>query len=349
TSIITSGHKERVKMLAVMCFTGPASTRAKTIGAKTDAFKNALDVKDYFEKTVCPMFSPQSDTLQSRNEYNQLKQLVGESTLSFATTKIALWTAAYSEKDRSFDQLRRDFISKLLNKEVARKLHEKECTTPEQLIAESAKLAALEREAVTLGVARSTNMDGLATSQIPYDQSYGYVKHTRGASKGYDPNAMDLTTITTPKDSTCNWCQKKGHWVRECNARLRGLPRQAKAPAGRGRGGGRGGYSGGGGGRQRPQQGQPRPQQGRKAGPDECLYCFMKNHRVKDCLKKKADTAARGGAGRGARGGGKTRPGVGNIEGEDPNDASAYEIETYPGQGEQEGHNSIQDFQNLRA
>ena len=70
----------------------------------------------------------------------------------------------------------------------------------------------------------------------------------------------------------------------------------------------------------------------------------MKNHRVKDCMKKKAD-AAKGI--KTSRGGGRPGPGVKNMQ--EANDPGPYEIETYPGE-EQQGNNTMQQvFRQMRA
>ena len=69
----------------------------------------------------------------------------------------------------------------------------------------------------------------------------------------------------------------------------------------------------------------------------------MKNHKVKDCRKKKAD-AAKGI--KTSRDGGRAGPGVKNMQ--DANDPGAYEIETYP--NEEPQNNTMQQvFRQMRA
>ena len=69
----------------------------------------------------------------------------------------------------------------------------------------------------------------------------------------------------------------------------------------------------------------------------------MKNHKVKDCRKKKADLAK---GIKTSQGGGRAGPGVKNMQ--DANDPGAYEIETYP--GEEPQNNTMQQvFPQMRA
>lgn len=287
-------HVNRTKSLAVLCFQSKAAIRSRSIGTETAVFINAPNVKAYWTQYVVPLFEPMSDTLSARNDFQVYTQGATEDILTYATQKVALWDTAYAEEgDRSFDNLKRLFIQGIYNKEVARKVLQKLPANPQQLIEMAAEQVALEREAVSLKCAKSTNMDGLATS----------VSSILSHRKGRGDERMDLSTLDEKK-SECLWCGRKGHWVKECRDKARGLPKKAK-------------------------KGKTGNKNDSKDKKDLCSYCQKGPHKRADCRKRLADEAEK-----------KKKPRNGKKQGhnqldEEGSDTDEWEIDTKTGQGEE--------------
>ena len=224
------------------------------------------------------VFSPDSEKVLVRSEFDQYAQKRTQDISSYFSNKVTLFMLAFGEAERSFDYLRVSVLAGMINKEVRHEVRRKNPRDIEALRAAVLECTAAERDAYSGGYSNSTSSDGLST-----------ISSARKQMDMPGDEMMEVDGLGSSNDRKCHRCGRNSHLQKDCIAKKdvkgndimehnKGSSKPFSKPfskpgGGRGRGG----------------------SQGR--GPSDrsaktCHSCGRVGHLKRDCRSKKQPNAA---------------------------------------------------------
>ena len=182
-----------------------------------------------YQEFLSAYFAPSSQSDLKKSEYLARVQGKDEGMVPFLAIKYSLYCEGYEEGKRSESDFCLEATSAMYSNVIKRKVNARSPISYRDLLEKAADVVACERRAYLRGFGSVDSLDGLATTSTTTTQAL--VRSAPGAVP-MDVNTMNaVNAIDGARE--CWWCQRTGHFKRECNVYLSGRPR-VQAP---GRGG----------------------------------------------------------------------------------------------------------------
>ena len=232
-----------LKLALYMSMKGKAVERVRIFKPDSAEWVNAGTIEQYIT-LYRDIFQPIEESEAVRMEYRAYVQGKNEDIASYLSTKISLWNNAFEVGHRSFSTLLDDSIEGMYNVVIQRIVRRANPADEQQLRNVAIQAVANEFWLYRKGKSEATSLDGLTPVTLN-QQSYrddrmeidgiadvtcfrcGQKGHKKpqckvklpGGRKGDDrprPGKGARGGGKAKPDDVCNYCQRKGHWSRDC-------------------------------------------------------------------------------------------------------------------------------------
>ena len=237
------GH-EFLKLALYMSMKGKAVERVRIFKPDSAEWVAAGTIEQYIA-LYRGIFQPVEESEASRMEYKAYVQAKNEDIASYLSTKISLWNNAFEMGHRSFSTLLDDSIEGMYNVVIQRIVRRANPENEQQLRNVAIQAVANEFWLYRKGKSEATSLDGLTPVTL-HQQSYredrmeidgiSNVTCYRCGNKGHKKPQCKVRLPDKGKkddragpakgarwggskakpDDVCNYCQRKGHWSRDC-------------------------------------------------------------------------------------------------------------------------------------
>jgi len=224
---------------------------------------------DAYLTGIRAVFSPDSEKVLVRTEFDQYSQKRNQDIASYFSNKLTLFRLAFNESERSYDYLRVSVLAGIINKAVRLEVRRRNPRDEEALRSAVIECTASERDAYAGGYSNSTSADGLST--------ISNARRQMEVQQADEP--MEIDQIA-PTDRKCYRCGRNNHIRKDCIAKkdLKGaeitdMKKNLSKPGGWNRGGG---------------QGRSPAARGEK----KCFSCGKTGHIKRECRSRKPTNSA---------------------------------------------------------
>ena len=221
---LSADWNERLKGLMYQCLMPKAKRLAGRRLYPTSDECKSLSMKDYCQK-LQDIFQSPAETETARQEFLARVQQKDESPMLYLSDKITLFERAFAQPKRDLNLLFDTTTDGLYNESLRMEMRKMVFTNEEEYGQKLAFFINAIRKSVVAGDLSEAEAKGTLTysTTSSYLATQGESQVTIKSEPGI--HAMgDKKRSKTTKKLLCYYCQKPGHFARECSRKLAGLP-----------------------------------------------------------------------------------------------------------------------------
>ena len=213
-----------LKGLLYQCLSAEAKALAGRRLYPTAEECDLLSLMQYMVKLQM-LFEPPSESETARQEFLARVQHKDENPMLYLSDKITLFERAFAKPKRDFNLLSDTTTDGLYNDSLRMEMRKIVCSNEEEYGEKLAFHINAIRKSVVAG--DLSEADAKGTHTYSTTSSYLSKKHSSTSTVKNEPGVHalnDRTRQPAAKKLLCYYCQKTGHFARDCSRKLSGLP-----------------------------------------------------------------------------------------------------------------------------